>query len=199
MRLLAASGASDEEIRHRIEDYFREGDLAPQLEQLTEATELNVDQWMAVYQGLTVADEGELRGSTARLLESYPDHPGLLVGRALAELVGGESRFEFSDNLARAFEFGRSRYSLTGEQLGRLASLMLDLAAVHQPSWRPLVWDKVLPHLDGSDPWERLISLSNERSTVAGERVMYLMAAASSTVARAKGLVAHFNGEGRDS
>ena len=37
MRLLAAAGASDQEIRTRIEDYFREGDLAPQLETMTEA------------------------------------------------------------------------------------------------------------------------------------------------------------------
>lgn len=194
MRLLAASGATDREIRSRIEDYFREGDLAPQLEQLTESADVNVEEWSAVYDGLTVADEGELRGATARLLESYPDHPGLLIGRALAELIGKESKFEFADNLARAFEFGESRYSLTSDELAKFAGVMLDFAAVHQPSWRPLVWDKVLGYLGPSDPWERLIAPTAQSSVTAGERVMYLMNETSLVAGRAKELVAHLHG-----
>ena len=197
MRLLAVAGASDEEIRSRIEDYFREGDLAPQLERLTESTRLNLSEWSAAYLGLTVADEGELRGSAARLLESYPDHPGLLLGRALAELIGGENRYEFSDDLGRAFEFGASRYSMSSSDLERMAILMLDLASLYRPAWRPLVWDKALPHLGQGDPWDVLVSSNSDETPVPGERVMYMNQRVAVGVDSALALVGHLRGGGR--
>ena len=197
MRLLVAAGASDQEIRTRIEDYFREGDLAPQLETMTEAAQLNLSQWSEAYLGLTAADEGELRGSTARLLESYPDHPGLLLGRALAELIAGDDRYEFADDMGRAFEFGRTRYSMSSEDLGGMATLMLDFATLYRPTWRPLVWDKALPHLDGEDPWEVLVTARGESAAVPGERVMYLNERLSAGVQAVIDLVGNLHGGGR--
>jgi ATP-dependent DNA helicase RecQ len=143
MRALAAHGMDSATIQRRIEDYFREGELAPQLEQLLEATRVELHEWFGVYRGLTRADVGELRGSTARLLESYPDHPGVLVGRSLAELMtaqGEGDAFEFRDNLTRAFSFGSERYSMNPEHLANLLRFMLEQAAEYREEWRPLVW-----------------------------------------------------------
>lgn len=140
MRLLAAEARDSREIQQRIEDYFREGELAPVLEGLVESTSLDLGSWFGIYRSQSKADEGELRGSTARLLESYPDHPGLLVGRALAELMSGASEFEFRDNVARAYSFGRDRYSLSASQADGLVRFMLEQVGVYEPSWRPLVW-----------------------------------------------------------
>lgn len=196
MRLLAAAGASDAEIRRRIEDYFREGDIAPQLEQLTESTSVDLDEWKQAFSDLTVADEGELRGSTARLLESYPDHPGLLLGRAIAELMSGESQFEFSDNIGRALQFGAERYSMSQADLARLAATALDAASLHRPSWRPIVWDRVLPYLEDDDPWEFLIAANDDTRLVDGERVMHMQTRLHAGLNAARDLLAHHHGNG---
>lgn len=140
MRLLAVGSLSNREIQQRIEDYFREGDLAPQLEALVESTELTLSEWFGVLRTQTRMDEGELRGATARLLESYPDHPGLLLGRALVELIGGTNEYEFKDNLTRSLAFGAERYGMSAKDLAGVVEVMLELADVHRPAWRPLVW-----------------------------------------------------------
>lgn len=140
MRLLAAESRGDYEIRQRIEDYFREGELAPRIEGLLEATSVVLDAWLDMYSSLTVVDEGELRGTTARFLESYPDHPGLLVGRALAELMGGGASFEFGDNLRRALAAGTESYGLSTSAKSEIMSFFLEQASTYKPNWRPLVW-----------------------------------------------------------
>jgi ATP-dependent DNA helicase RecQ len=147
MRLLALQGTASAVIQKRIEDYFREGELAPILENLLESSGTRFSQWLEVYRTQTPAEEGELRGSTARLLESYPDHPGLLTGRALAEIMasvrdaGSEtSAFEFRDNLREAFAFGKERYSMSDPQAADLLRFLLDQASRYQPLWRPWVW-----------------------------------------------------------
>jgi len=60
----------------------------------------------------------EWRASTARELASYPDHPGLLVGRAFAEAIDPDGNLrEFEFNLESSLNSARRNYSTTDEQL----------------------------------------------------------------------------------
>ena len=85
---LTEEASDDRAIRQRILDYLALGQVAQDLEQLVDVPTFSFgDRLPFLYEIDTVDDAREWRGATARLLESSPDHPGLLVGRALAEAV----------------------------------------------------------------------------------------------------------------
>ena len=102
MWLAARESNSDADLRQRVLEYLSEGDIAPVLESLAESRPFSFGPWLALWAGIEGAsDAREWRGSTARLLVSYPDHPGLLASRGLVEAFdpGGnlhelESNFE---------------------------------------------------------------------------------------------------------
>ena len=84
--LLARQCCRDEDIRWRLLDYLQEGYGAESIDKLLESNEIDFDSWWELIEKtLTPMDAGQLRGICIRALESYPDHPGLLVTRAVAE------------------------------------------------------------------------------------------------------------------
>jgi ATP-dependent DNA helicase RecQ len=195
MRLLAAESPADNDIRRRIEDYFREGDLAPQLEGLLEATKVNLPAWYAIFGTLSLTDEGELRGSAGRLLESYPDHPGLLLGRAFAELMSGSNQFEFRDNLTRALSFGRDRYALDPADLSSIVEFTLERASVFRPLWRPLIWQAWEEAFGVSDLLPFETKTLTDPATSPGESVVLLSRALGRALESAQQLSAQFAGK----
>ncbi len=99
-------------LRSRILDYLMEGDVSHALEQMVESEQFNFSVWTGYLDELQGSGELlDLRGSTGRLLSSYPDHPGLLLARAIAEVVGpvGDLR-EFQYNLQASLESSRLNY-----------------------------------------------------------------------------------------
>ena len=65
---------------------------------------------------------------TARLLGSYPDHPGLLAGRGLAEALLPEGNLaEFERNLAAALISARTRYQAADHDLENMLLWLLGL------------------------------------------------------------------------
>ena len=88
-------------FRQRILDYLSQGAIAPTLERLVDSATLHIrrlDRRAQRDRGLE--DAREMRGDSARMLASYPDHPGLLLARALSEALDdrGDLR-EFASNL----------------------------------------------------------------------------------------------------
>lgn len=104
MWVAAKEARTDAELRQRVLDYLSEGDVAPILERLAEEQRFDLAAWRDAWARLTSVDDArEWRGTTARLLASYPDQPGLLVGRAIAELVDPDGDIEdFDANLEAA-------------------------------------------------------------------------------------------------
>ena len=140
MRLLAAETRTDADIRARLEDYFREGELAPILQKMAEATGVRHLDFLGLYRKITIADVGELRGASARLLESYPDHPGLLLGRGYAELVDDANHREFRDDLERVITAGVERYQMTASAIADVIAFLLEEAGRFNAEWRTDVW-----------------------------------------------------------
>lgn len=126
--LTARESASEDQFRQRILDYLSEGDLAPLLERLVEQERFHMTAWMDQFSSIiSEQDANEWRGNTARLLASYPDHPGLLLGRAISELVDSEGDCsEFQSNLHQALTSAVSRYGTPTGDLKTLVTWIWD-------------------------------------------------------------------------
>jgi ATP-dependent DNA helicase RecQ len=114
MYLVAATSTSDDEIRQRVLDHLTEGDIAPRLERLVDERTFSFSPWMdEIAKIASPTDAHEWRGTTARLLGSYPDHPGLLAGRALAEAFDPDGDItELESSLHAAITAARYRYGV---------------------------------------------------------------------------------------
>ena len=85
---LARSAGTDAVIRARLMDYLQEGLGSERISQLLKQQNVQLEDWSELIETVqTPLDAGELRGLCIRALESYPDHPGLLLTRAVAEAM----------------------------------------------------------------------------------------------------------------
>ena len=86
--LLARRAQNDGDIRARLLDYLQEGLGAERIGQLLDEPEIALLDWCELVDKCqTPMDAGELRGLCIRALETYPDHPGLLLCRAVSEAM----------------------------------------------------------------------------------------------------------------
>jgi len=110
MRQAVALGHSGEDIRNYILNYLELGKYAELLESALEPRTNLTGLIEEILEDLTSPnDAAALRGQTARMLESYPDNPALLLIRSLAEGFSRdhESRIVI-ENLKAAIQFAQS-------------------------------------------------------------------------------------------
>lgn len=150
MWIAARESNGDAEIRARILDYLAEGDVAPILERLADARRFDTTAWIDAFERMeTVADAREWRGTCARLLVSYPDQPGLLIGRAIAELKDPDGDTEdFAANTASAFA-AADDYNIGEADQRRLVAWITAFAA--KSGARP--YAAALAHFDQEHCW----------------------------------------------
>lgn len=124
--LLAArdNRGNESSFRKRILDYLQEGDVAPLIEGLTDAAHFKLEDWIAHIAQIRTRDEAqEWRGSTARLLTSYPEQPGLLIARGYSEFMLPDGDFdEGQRNLTEGFRSARESYATSQEQISHAAT-----------------------------------------------------------------------------
>lgn len=126
-------------FRQRILDYLSEGDISPVLERLVDSAQFRYADWMhELSQVVDVNDARELRGNAARLLSSYPDHPGMLLARGFSELADTRGNLrEFTSALDSSLSSARSRYGASGTDLDQLVAWLVQQSEVHRrPSFR---------------------------------------------------------------
>ena len=181
----AASTQTGDVLRERVLAYLTEGDISPTLERLINKSNFCYSDWeqeLAKLEG--VDDARELRGASARLLNSYPIHPGLLYARAYAEVLHPEGTLQdYSANLEASLRSALERYGVSKALLDKFACrhlawllsnpsrgyyngldlmvrLGLALEAVTQ------IEDTALS-TPGGDPGVRVIALSRRLSNIA--------------------------------
>ena len=112
-------GNPNRELRERVLRYLSEGDIAPELERLAESRVFSYLPWLDELAEVALPDEArELRGNAARLLASYPDHPGLLLARGLAELIDPNGDLqELVLNVRESLRSAREHYNATDDEL----------------------------------------------------------------------------------
>lgn len=127
MLLTARQSQTDAELRKRVLEYLSEGDIGNVLEELVESPVVSLTAWQQQWSLITSqTDAAEWRASTARLLASYPDHPGLLLSRALSEVLHTESEpasstslEEFTLNLEAALLSATPNYRVSRDEVSQ--------------------------------------------------------------------------------
>ena len=103
-----------EAFRQKVIDYLTHDEFSERLDEMSS----DIGAGLPLTEGLLAdardpADAGRLRGQTARYLESYPDHPGLLLVRGLSEArCSDASREVVRDNVDGFLANAGPRYSL---------------------------------------------------------------------------------------
>jgi ATP-dependent DNA helicase RecQ len=101
---LTTGQPSAEQIRTRIVAYLEEGALAEILRRFATADSVEVTDFLKELELTPPTNPYEWISASARQLEGYPDHPLLLVVRAIGEsLIESGSEQEFAQNIDVAF------------------------------------------------------------------------------------------------
>ena len=139
---LAAHGAArsnnpNRELRRRILEYMTEGDATPVMLRLSEMPHFRFSDWISAWVGMeSESDAREWRAAAARLLGSYPSHPGLLVSRALPEvLLADGDPSEFESNLREGFQSARTEYQADEADTLNAVRLILERVVEERPLW----------------------------------------------------------------
>lgn len=79
---------TDNQIRNRILLYLQETEYTKEIEKLLKSKVINLSEWKMLLENAVSKNQAmELRGQITRYLESYPDHPTLLILRGLSEAL----------------------------------------------------------------------------------------------------------------
>ena len=86
-------------------------------------------------------EAGEIRGISIRLLETFPDHPGMLLLRGVTEtLVQKRDDLLVRNSIISSLENAQSRYDCTKEELNDLLKQLISFAGTRAPNLRiPLI------------------------------------------------------------
>jgi ATP-dependent DNA helicase RecQ len=135
MWLIARECSDDASLRARVLDYLSEGDIFPDIESLVEEGVFSFNDWKPYWAGIQNAPEArEWRASTARLLGSYPDHPGLLVGRGLSEAIDIDGNLrELEFNVQSGIRMALNNYGATVNDVGQFIGWAIRLFSVKNP------------------------------------------------------------------
>ncbi len=114
MCLLARKCKDSKEIKQVIQDYLQEGASVEALEILLQQRKVSLHDWLSRLELVkSKLDVNELKGQVIRLLESYPDHPGLLFLRSTTELQSkNKDLFSINNDLKFAISNSLYRYSV---------------------------------------------------------------------------------------
>ena len=114
MLLAAERAVNGEDIRKDILHYLQLSQFSDALEKVADSSQAGVDCIQDVLgEVMTANDAADLRGSAARLLESYPDQPGLLLLRGSAELMAGSPDADVAyQNIRAALSAADNLYSV---------------------------------------------------------------------------------------
>lgn len=172
MVMLADEARTDAEIRDRILRYLELGRVANELEAVVDLAPFTFEVWQSLYLTMDTIDDGrEWRGATARFLESAPDHPGLLAGRAMAEAVlpGGDINV-FGRTLRAALVNADGPYSVPRDDLAGFVDWLLGWLHDRRPRWAALgylIAERALgdDHLDHLYPAEQRVLVDDRAAS----------------------------------
>lgn len=119
MFLAATESTNDADIRQRILRYLEATQYSEALEAILDESDAWLEKTMETFEAVRSQNEAaELRGQVARYLESYPDHPGLLMLRSLAEVYSRDrNKTIVEQNFTASISSALEKYSIEGNEL----------------------------------------------------------------------------------
>jgi ATP-dependent DNA helicase RecQ len=129
--LLARSATDDKEIRRRLLDYLQEGMGAEAFDELLDQPDVTLAPWREILEKVySPIEAGEVRGLAIRALESYPDHPGLLLIRAVSEMMTPDGDDAIATQALHAiFKSAQERYDLPDDDIVKMMDWLGDASA----------------------------------------------------------------------
>jgi len=118
MLLAATVDSSDTAIRQRILRYLETTEHAELLQRIIDDPSVGLQVIQGAFNALrSPNDAAQVRGQVARFLESYPDHPGLLMLRSLSEAYSRDANYDVVEqNCLAALSSATEKYGIQGEQ-----------------------------------------------------------------------------------
>jgi ATP-dependent DNA helicase RecQ len=135
----AKQGRDPSNFRRRLLDYLQEGMDPESFQRLVESESISfaVCREMLAKTNNEV-EAGELRGITIRFLESYPDHPALLVLRALSESLTVDCDDAVTlDSLRNLLGSSVEKYSVKRDTVDEVIELVAAVATTRSPRLFP--------------------------------------------------------------
>jgi ATP-dependent DNA helicase RecQ len=119
MLLACTESPSDTALRQRILRYLEATEYSEDLEQIINDEEVGLKKCRDVFSKVASPNEAaELRGQVSRYLESYPDHPVLLMLRALTEIFSRDRSIEVTrQNFIAAVSSALTNYGLSNDKV----------------------------------------------------------------------------------
>jgi len=117
MLVTATTATNSDAFRQRILSYLEHGEYDDDLAKVTGSDKGGLDFVGDIIDGMTSPnDAAALRGAVARTLSSYPDVPGLLLLRGIAEALARDGNdLVISQNIAAAIDFAVRVYNLPAQ------------------------------------------------------------------------------------
>jgi ATP-dependent DNA helicase RecQ len=183
----ALGGDADRLVRERLLRYL-ETSYSPEIEAMIAETD-RFDRLMQLVDGKIEStdaevrggirsprDAQEIRGQAARFLESYPDHPGLLTLRALAEAHCPDcSILAVVDNLLAAIKFAIERYGVDPKTVAGLTAWALSKVYERQQAHYREVVGQVIYHRADPEFTRWLLASEHLQGSMSLEPATYLI------------------------
>lgn len=132
MLLAATDEPTNENVRQRILRYLEATEYAEILENMLQDDDTGMARVMNMFADVRSPNEAaELRGQASRYLESYPDYPGLLMLRSLAEIYTRDKNADIvKQDFAAAIQSALDNYSVDHRKLHEFIAWALRHIAV---------------------------------------------------------------------
>lgn len=127
---LARHAKADADVRRRLLDYLQDGMGAEAMDDLLGQERMDLERWFEMLAKVSSPIEaGELRGLCIRRLESYPDHPCLLIARGVSEVLCSDCDDHSAlEQFALALRLGVDRYGFSHVEVCEVADRLYDFA-----------------------------------------------------------------------
>ena len=155
---LGRHARDDAEIRRRILDYLQEGLGAEYIQELLDAEIVEFGPWWNLIRKVKAELEaGELRGLCIRALESQPEHPGLLLARAVAEtMCSDHDDATTRRSIAAAVRTASTKYSIPKEKVDAAVETLFDLSTEQARELGPPLTAELLDLGQNAPEFDRL-------------------------------------------
>ena len=117
MVLTCSESPTDESIRQRILRYLEATEYTEALEDIISDEKAGIKKCRDVFDNVRSPNEAaELRGQVSRYLESYPDHPALLMLRSLSEVFSRDRNVEVAkQNFIASISSALTNYGISDD------------------------------------------------------------------------------------
>ncbi|MEJ5230351.1 MAG: RecQ family ATP-dependent DNA helicase, partial [Pseudothermotoga sp.] len=132
MVLACSNSPTDEQFRQRILRYLESTEYSETLEEVINDQKAGLEKCKDLFGMVCSFNEAaELRGQVSRYLESYPDHPSLLMLRSLSEVFSKDRNWEVvKQNFTASISSALENYGLSEKVVYEFASWALSVLAI---------------------------------------------------------------------